>query len=610
MPTVRTLDKSFSSGEITPELFGRVDLLKFQSGLAACRNFLVMPHGPVRNRTGTKFVKQVRNPLFKTRLIPFNYTNVQTFSVEIGVGYVRWHTQAATLQTGALMPWVVGTAYNIGDLVTNGGLPYYCVAANTGQAPPNATYWYAMPADGTYEIPNPYVDGELFDIHYTQSADVLTLVHPNHPAMELRRYGATNWQLAAIVWSPTQAAPPSGSCAATVAVGGTPITESYAVCAVAASGASSLATLCGNCSNDLTVAGNYNTVNWTAAPNAQRYNVFKSSNGLMGYIGQTNGLSFVDDNIEADISQSTPLIDTTFTAPGGPGYYPAAVGYFQQRRFFAGWTEDPQGILGTRSGTENDVSYHIPSLSDDRLLFTVAAREASSIRHIVPVQALILLTATNEFRMASTDGGAITALTTDVTPQAYVGANTVQPVIVGSTLLYPQSRGGHLREMSYNWQAQSYLTNDISLMAAHLFDYEDILDMAFCRAPQPIVWCVSTTGQLLAMTYVPEQQISAWHRHDTPGVFESCCAVTENGEDILYVVVQRTINGETTRYVECLSTRNFPTPADSFFVDSGATYSGAPTTTITGLTWLIGETVNILGDGAVMPPVVVDNTGP
>ena len=745
MPTVRTLDRSFSSGEITPEMFGRMDLAKFQSGLATCRNFIAQPHGPARNRTGTQFVKEVSNSAVPTRLIGFNYTNTQTFAIEIGAGYFRWHTQGATLLYTPT-PWNPQAIYNIGDLVTYGGSTYYCTttgtqyavpstlagwraltwsgassyvpgdivtysgayyycvqatsvsatwniayaqnngsglvqiaipwsvspfpstihvgdaitvagvlgtteangtwtvaAVSTNSPPPGhpattyvdlagSTYthayvsggtvsegstpgtansiWYPMPADGTYQIPNPYAAADLFSIHYVQSADVLTLVHPNYPPVELRRYGATNWVLSTINFQPTITAPTSVTATPTGS-GGTPVTLQYVVSSVSSTSnleQSLPSTSIGSCSLDLTVAGNYVTITWTAVTGAQRYNIYKYSNGLYGYIGQAAGTSFQDKNITADISQTPPSLDTTFS--GGAGYYPQAVGYFEQRRGFAGWTASPQSLLTSRSGTESNICYHIPSVADDRLALRIAAREASAIRHIVPLQDVILLTATNEFRMYASDGNAIQANNVTVKPQAYVGANNVQPCVVANTVLYAASRGGHVREMAYNWQAQSYLTGDISLMAAHLFDYHQIVDMAFAKAPTPILWAVNEAGTLLGLTYVPEQQISAWHHHDTTnGLFESCCTVTENNEDMLYVIVNRTINGVTRRYVERLASRNFATQADSFYVDCGATYNGAPTMTVTGLTWLAGQTVNVLGDGAVMPQCVVSNDG-
>jgi len=129
--------------------------------------------------------------------------------------------------------------------------------------------------------------------------------------------------------------------------------------------------------------------------------------------------------------------------------------------------------------------------------------------------------------------------------------------------------------------------------------------MCYAKAPTPLAWFVSTSGKLLGITYVPEQQIGAWHQHDTAGVFESCTVVAEGAEDVLYAVIQRTINGASKRYIERQHSRQFVNPADAFFVDCGLTYNGAPTMTISGLSHLEGKTVSILADGAVHPPRVV-----
>jgi hypothetical protein len=118
---------------------------------------------------------------------------------------------------------------------------------------------------------------------------------------------------------------------------------------------------------------------------------------------------------------------------------------------------------------------------------------------------------------------------------------------------------------------------------------------------------VRSDGVLLGLTYVPEQQVYAWHQHQTDGFFESVCVVSEGLEDVLYAVVRRTIDGRSVRYVERLETRLFVDQEDAFFVDCGATYSGAATDTISGLYHLEGKEVSILADGAVHPPrTVVD----
>lgn len=557
MSNVRILQRSFSGGEVTPEFFGRIDDAKYQSGLARCRNFIARPQGPVENRPGFAFIRAVKDSTKKVRLIPFTYSTTQTMVIEMGPGYFRFHTQGATLM--------------------NGGAPY--------------------------EIANPYAEDDLFDIHYVQSADVLTLVHPNYAPRELHRLGATNWQLTTLSFAASIAAPgaPSLSAAGHTAV---KYTYYYVVTAVDSEGVSeSAASASSSVGGNLFETGATVTISWVAVAGASRYNVYKLQGGLYGYIGQTTGLSIVDDNISPDLGKTPPMYDSVFN---GVGDYPGAVSYFEQRRCFAGTTNKPQNIWMTKSGTETNMSYSLPVRDDDRIAFRVAAREANTIRHIIPLTQLLLLTSSAEWRVTSVNSDAITPSTISVRPQSYVGASNVQPAIINNTLVYAAARGGHVRELAYNWQANGFLTGDLSLRAPHLFDTFDIVDMAYAKAPQPLVWFISTSGKLLGLTYVPEQQIGAWHWHDTDGVFESCTVVAEGREDVLYCVIRRTINGASVRYVERMASRRlFATQADAFFVDAGATYSGVPADVISGLDHLEGKTVSILADGAVHPQRVV-----
>lgn len=598
MANLRLLQRAFAGGEVTPEFFGRIDDAKYASGLALCRNFIAKPHGPVENRAGTAFVREVKDSTKQVKLIPFTYSTTQTMLLEFGDGYIRFHTQGATLLPGSPAAYNGATAYVIGDMVSSGGTNYYCKAATTGNAPPNATYWYALPATGEYEIPTPYAEADLFDIHYVQSADVLTLTHPGYAPRELRRYGASNWQLATISFTTPIAAPggPTITCTGhTVAK----YTYYYVVTTIAADGFSeSAASLAGSGAGNLLETGGIATISWVAVTGATGYKVYKLQGGAYGYIGQTTGVSIVDDNISPDMSITPPMYDTVFNTTGE---YPGAVSYFEQRRCFGGSTNKPQNIWMTKSGTESNMSYSLPIRDDDRISFRVAAREANTIRHIVPLTQLLLMTSSAEWRVTSVNSDAITPSTISVRPQSYVGASNVQPVIINNTLIYGSARGGHVRELAYNWQASGFITGDLSLRAPHLFDTYDLVDMAYGKAPYPIVWFVSTSGKLLGLTYVPEQQIGAWHQHDTDGTFESCAVVAEGSEDVLYVVVRRTIDGNSVRYVERLHSRQFVDPEDAFFVDCGLTYDSTPADVISGLDHLEGETVSILADGAVHP---------
>lgn len=553
MANIRTLQRSFAGGEVSPEMYGRIDDVKYQSGAATMRNFIAKPQGPAENRPGFAYVNEVKDSTKKTRLIPFTFNTTQTMVIEMSPGYFRFHTQGGTLQSG--------------------GSPY--------------------------QITNPYAEADLFDIHYVQSADVLTLVHPNYPPKELKRLGATNWTLTDVSFAASVSAP-TGVTATASGHTTAKYTYSYVVTAIASdlvseSAASSVASASGN----LLETGGIVTISWTSN-GATRYNVYKLQGGIYGYIGQTAGTSIIDDNIAPDMGVSPPLYDSVF---GSAGNYPGAVSYYEQRRCFAGTSNDPQTIWMTKSGTESNMSYSLPIKDDDRIKFRVAAREANTIRHIVPLTQLLLLTSAAEWRVTSVNSDAITPTTISVRPQSYVGASNVQPVIINNTMIYGAARGGHVRECGYSWQANGFVTGDMSIRAAHLFDNYNIVDMAYSKAPTPIIWMTSNSGRLLGLTYVPEQSIGAWHWHDTDGTFESCTVVAEGNEDVLYVVVKRTINGSSKRYIERIQTRLYSDQRMAFFVDCGATYDGrntsATTMTVTGgTTWGPGENLTITSSTA------------
>lgn len=292
-------------------------------------------------------------------------------------------------------------------------------------------------------------------------------------------------------------------------------------------------------------------------------------------------------------------------AAGGAGDYPRAVGYFEQRRIFAGLHSDPQRVLMTRTGSESDFSYSLPYRDDDRVSFQMASREFSAVQHVVSLTSLILLTSSMAFRISPQDGSVISPSSIAAKPQSNTGSSRVMPQVVGNAVVYCAARGGHVRDFAYEYSAGGFVSSDLCLRASHLFDFKNVLDSALALAPIPLLWYISSDGSLLGLTYIPEQEVLAWHQHITDGVFESVAAVEEGEEDHLYVVVRREINGQTKRYIERMTSMNVENIQDAFFVDSGGVYSGEKTTHITGLDWLEGKTVSILADGAVMPQQVV-----
>ena len=736
-------------------MFARIDDGKYQTGMALCKNFLIEPQGPIVMRPGFKYVNHTKHAGKKARLIPFNFSISQTMVLELGERYVRFHTQGQT------------------------------VLGNNGQP---------------YEIETPYIEADLFDIHYVQSADVMTLVHPNYPPKELRRYGATDWRLVDIKFGSSLSAPTGLSASQTInkdVTNPTDYKRTYAVTALLADGAeesvrSSSVTIDCNPYGD----GSYNTIRWNAVAGAGLYRVYRDQGGVWAYVGQTDTTQIIDENITPDASITPPHYDDafysskgitsvrvnnggsgyeptkyitdfvnvceydwgegykqqstglpvniqskanltweiedpnghgsgadirlitgeTYAATGGPasggrtacvtgieirsrgigydnpklvikchnrhwqlatlyrfplttshdvpkivvtdstGYgadlvpviengrvvsvtirsggqnysspnlsvvsstgggaslsanvgqapdYPGAVSYFEQRRWFGGTQNRPNNLWATRPGTEADMSFSLPSQSDDRIAVRVAAREANRILHIVPLAQLMLMTGAAEWRVSPLNSDAITPESMSVRPQSYVGASNVQPLVVGSSMIYGAGRGGHLRELGYNYEAGGYISGDVCLRAPHLFDNLTIVDLAYSKAPSPVVWAVSSSGKMIAMAYVPEQQVGGFSTIETKGSIESACVVAEGDEDIVYVEVMRTVNGQAVRFVERMNERQYTDLKECVYVDCAGTYRGEAKKEITGLTWLEGETVSILADGAVEPQQVV-----
>lgn len=288
--STKILLRSFAGGEITPELAGRLDLVKYQTGLALARNFITLPHGPATRRPGFEFIRAAGDSTQTVRVIPFTFSADQTAVLEFGHQYLRIHINGATLLAPTAAAWLTTTAYAVGDLVAQGGTQYYCTTAHTSGTFATdlaAGKWYALPASGIYQIPTPFAGADLFDLHYTQSADVITLTHPSYATRELKRLGATTWTLTSLSFAAPTNAPTTLAVTATVAEDKNKTTQKYVVTTVAADGVTeSLPSEPKAVSNNLTLAGNYNTITWDAVGGNTRYNVYKLRGGIYGYIGQ------------------------------------------------------------------------------------------------------------------------------------------------------------------------------------------------------------------------------------------------------------------------------------------------------------------------------------
>lgn len=346
---------------------------------------------------------------------------------------------------------------------------------------------------------------------------------------------------------------------------------------------------------------------WQAVAGADYYRIYKDpSEGseVFGYIGESSSLSFVDFNIAPVTSDAPPQDRQPFDSADN---YPGAVTYYQQRQVFGNTNNEPQTVYTTQVANFNSFRTSRPSRDDDAVTFTIAARQVNEIRHLLPLDSLLILTSGAEWKTTEGQDQVFTPSTVGVRTQSYNGSSTVPPVVINNTALYVQDKGTRVRDLGYEFSADSYTGGDLSLLSEHLFEGRTVVEMAYAEEPYGVLWCAMSDGVLLGLTYQREQQVVGWHQHETDGFVESVATVSEGGRDAVYLVVRRTVGEEELRYVERMEPRYTDSPENAFCVDSGLTYRGAAATRVSGLEHLEGLDVAVLADGNEVKGLTVQN---
>lgn len=285
--------------------------------------------------------------------------------------------------------------------------------------------------------------------------------------------------------------------------------------------------------------------------------------------------------------------------------FPSTVNYYQQRLVFANTLEQRQTVFTTQTANFDSLRGSVPARADDAITFTIAAREVNEIRHIVELDAMVLLTSGGTFRVTEGQDQVLTPATVGVRKQSNKGASYVQPIIVDDTIIFVQSSGARVRDLNYDFGSDSFGGSDLSIMSEHLLEGYQIEDLAHADEPYGIIWMVRSDGRMLGLTYQREQKVWAWHQHVTDGLFESVATIEEDFRDAPYVIVNRTINGQTKRYVERMEPRTVTGPEDVWCVDSGLQYNGVAADTISGLDHLEGKEVAVVADGNAVTGLTV-----
>lgn len=492
---------------------------------------MVMRQGGATKRPGTEFIGPIRDITKRARLIPFVFNVHDALVLEFGPLTVRF------IQNGAFI---------------------------------------ADPIDPTaiYEILSPYTEAELPELQYVQSADVVTIVHPSHPPYELQRFANNHWTLTPITFGAAIAKPTGVVATPTDFHGGRDCT--YVVTAVSDTGEESLASD-PTTAHATPLADLPNDLAGTAA-GATTYNVYRSDFGasVYGFIGSGVGstIDFADRGQLPDYTIQPPVEKLPFAATGD---YPSVVAYYQQRLVFANTNNKPDTVWCSRTGHFHNFNVSVIVQDDDAITFRLISDEVDAVRHIITVGRMIVGTEGAAWIIEGDGSGALTPITINPRAASYDGMSSLRPIKIGSRILFVQALGSAVRELLANVQFGSYsfAGGDVTIYSSHLVDGYQLVDWAHQQEPTRVVWAVRSDGVLLGLTYIPEQETLAWHRHDTKGFIENVCVVPEGKTHWVYWCVKRLINGSYRRYIE-RQTVSAVVPVFSTIDEIAATPGGIP----------------------------------
>lgn len=592
-----------------------VDLARYRTSAKTLRNVIVKKSGGGANRPGTTYVYGYPDtstdpssdfgfPIgADTILVPFEAaTSSDSYVLEFGNGFIRFVKNGARVDVTTALDWDAVTAYAIGDLVNYQGSYYYCKAANTNQVPPNTTYWHAL-YGYEYSIPTPYTSTMLGDrgaFSFAQDSDRLLISHSSLLPYELVRVSDTKWTLTA--WpvdssSPTRYGLPRikavTNLQATCTSGNSD--DYYAVTAVAEDLEESLPAFVNqdapDSTHDLTLTWDVATFegNDGSSRSIKGYNVYKRQQGSYFFFAFTSTNTYVDGaDFQTDPTADSPP-ETRVELNSTTGTFPKKIGVFEGRTLLANFSFNVQAIYASRVGFRQNFTRRFPAADDDSILFQIKGKQINGIRHMVDIGDLLVFTDSGEWIVAGNSNGVLTPSPPPVPKQFSAhGANgDVWPVVIGSQAVYVQERGSIVRTAGFDSLAggkNGYRDEDLTAYADHLFEGKTIVSMAYQKTPHSILWCVRDDGVLLGLTYIREQEILAWHRHDTDGLVEDVCCIPEGNEHALYMIVKRTINGQPFRFMERLADRYFDDIKDAVFLDAALQYDGRNTDTSVTMT--------------------------
>ena len=643
MPRATWIQSNFNGGEWSPLAYGRFDIAKYKNGLAVCKNFMPTQQGGLTRRPGTRYAAAVKDSTYAPRLQRFEFSTTQAYVLEFGDQYIRFYTNDGQLLSGGV-PYEVATPYSSTEVwqlnFAQSADTLYIV--HPGYAPrklqrAGATSWTLSTIsflDGPYQAVNSTTttltpSGTSGTVNVVASATTGINGGTGFRASDVGRPlrikcgGVWLWGTIAsrtdsthITWTITA---PSGSQVPTTATATANISGgSVFSCTITNGGGGYGATPPGI---SFSGGGGAGAVAYATLTDGVVTGITMSVTGT----GYGSAPAVTIDPPTAIVASSTAFWRLgIWNSTDG---YPSCVTFHQDRLVFAGTTNYPSRVDASNSGDyENFAPTGLTGtvVDSNALAFTLNSNAVNAITWLVSDEwGLLIGTTGAEWVIApSNTQQAITPSNVNAKPLSSYGSNALQPVRVGKATLFVQRTGRKLRELFYQFTYNTFQAVDISLISEHL-TMGGLKQMALQLAPQQIVWIVRTDGTLIGMTYDRDQEVCGWHQHALGGysdagqtvapLVESVASIPAPGtqRDEVWVVVKRYINGAVVRTVEVMAKmwEDGDSTPYTVFLDSSSQYDGVATTTISGLTWLKGQTVGVLTNGATHPDCTVSASG-
>jgi hypothetical protein len=293
--------------------------------------------------------------------------------------------------------------------------------------------------------------------------------------------------------------------------------------------------------------------------------------------------------------------------------WPGTSTFFEDRLMFGGNTAQPDTIWGSVTSEYDNM---LAGTDDsDAVIFTLSSRKVNAIEWLIGKDKLLIGTSGAEWTIAGGTDEPLTPSNPIAKQHSTYGSANLQANLANESVLFFQRGAEKMRELAYNWELDSYVAPDMTILANLVTD-TGITDTAFQRTPNSILWTTRTDGEMPVFSYERAENITSWSRMITQtnlagtltdSDIESVAVINGSPEDEVWVIVERTINGSTVRYVEQLQPRDFGDSEDAIFVDSCVTYDSTASSAMTGLDHLEGQTVHVLADGVEFDTEVVSS---